>query len=156
MDRWRSLVCRAPGFLRSSRGAAVALALLALGTGACSDNITEPVRFDAVQCTPEPSLLVGAIWQPFAFSALHAAFLHAAGPMATALGSTEQVDQIKQAMGDMPLPDDAKSKDTACRLLSVANSALVAMPNNPETLPDRDGIRLVLILAAGVLRGPTR
>ena len=156
MDRWKSFVCRAPGYLRTSRGAAVTLVLLALGVGACSDNITEPVRFDAVQCVPDPALLVGAIRQPFAFSALHAAFLHVAGPMASALGTSEEVDQLKQAMENMPLPDDNKSMDTACRLLSVANSALVAMPNNPETLPDRDGIRVVLMLAAGVLTGPTR
>jgi hypothetical protein len=132
------------------------LVLLALGAGACSDNITEPARFDAVQCDPDPALLVGAIRQPFAFSALHAAFLHAAGPMASAIGSSEQVDQLKRSMAEMPLPDDKKSMDTACRLLSVANSALKAMPNNPETLPDRDGIRLVLMLAAGVLTGPSR
>jgi len=118
------------------------------------DNVTEPVAFDPVKCAPSPALLAGANPQPFAFSALQAAFLHAAGPMTSALGSSEQVDQLKQAMNEMVLPDDPRSKDTACRLLSVATSALAALPDNPETLPDRDGIRLVLILAAGVL-GPT-
>ncbi|HEY6209296.1 MAG TPA: hypothetical protein VIW28_09560 [Gemmatimonadales bacterium] len=156
MDRRLGFVYRAPGYLRGSRGTAVAFVLLALGAGACSENITEPVRFDAVVCVPDPALLVDAIRQPFAFSALHAAFLHAAGPMASALGTSEQVDQLSQSMEEMPLPDDKKSMDTACRLLSVANSALKAMPNKPETLPDRDGIRLVLMLAAGVLTGPTR
>jgi hypothetical protein len=153
MDRWRGLVYRAPGFLRGSRAAALGLGLLALGAGACNDNITSPVKFDAVQCVPAPELLAGIIRQPFAFSQLHDAFLHAADPIATALGTTDEVNQIKLAMEKMPTLNDPKSLDTACRLLSVANSALEAMPNNPETLPDRDNIRLVLILAAGVLTG---
>ena len=59
-------------------------------------------------------------------------------------------------MAELVLPDDAKAKDTACRLLSVATSALAALPDNPETLPDRDSIRIVLILAAGVLAAGAR
>jgi len=151
MDRCRGFVRRAPSILPGSRGAAVALALLALGTGACENNITDPVSFHAVQCAPAPELLVGINRQEFAFSALQSAFLQAAGPIASAIGSFEQVDQIRLSLDQMPLPDDPKSKDTACRLLSVANSALTALPDNPETLPDRDAIRIVLILAAGVL-----
>jgi hypothetical protein len=151
MNRWLGFVYRAPALLRGSRGTPLALLVLALGASACQDNVTEPVQFDAVKCHAAPSLLADAIPQPFGLSALHAAFLHAAGPMALALGSSEQVDQLKQAMNEMVLPDDAKAVDTACRLLSVATSALAAMPDNPETLADRDGIRLVLILAAGAV-----
>ena len=151
MNRWLGFVYRAPALLRGPRGAALSVGLLALGAGACNDNVTAPVQLDPVRCTLAASLLVGVNPQPFTLSDLHAAFLQAAGPIAGALGSSEQVDQIKQAMADMVLPDDAKAKDTACRLLSVANSALAAMPDNPETLADRDGIRLVLILAAGAV-----
>src|ERR1043166_6175534 len=114
MNRWRGFVRRAPGILAGSRGAAVALGLLALGTGACESNVTEPVSFHAVLCAPAPELLVGINRQAFAFSALQAAFLQAAGPIASAIGSSEQVDQIRLSLDQMPLLDDPKSKDTAC------------------------------------------
>ena len=156
MNRWLGFVCRAPAFLRGPRGAVLSVGLLALGAGACDSNVTAPVQFDPVRCTPAASLLVGINPQPFTLTDLHAAFLQAAGPIAGALGSSEQVDQIKQAMAELVLPDDAKAKDTTCRLLSVATSALAALPDNPETLPDRDSIRIVLILAAGVLAAGAR
>ncbi len=140
------------GFLRASRGAALVFGLLAVGGVACESNLTQPPDpLHAVKCEPPAALLAGAQPQPLALGALHAAFLHAAGPMASALGSSEQVSQLTQAMEAMAAQDGSWALDTACRLVIVASNALTAMADNPETLPDRDGVRLVLILAAGVI-----
>lgn len=145
---WAALI----GFLRGPRGAALAFGLLALGGGACDSNLTQPDPLHAVKCEPPATLLAGVHPQPFALGAIHAAFLHAAGPMASALGSSEQVSQLTQATREMAAQDGPTALDTACRLLIVASNALTAMADNPETLPDRDGIRLVLMLAAAAIQ----
>ncbi len=72
--------------------------------------------------------------------------------MASALGSSEQVTQIMRAMEGIASRAGSPTTDSACRLLIVAGNALDALGDNPATLPDRDGIRLVLILAAGVIQ----
>jgi hypothetical protein len=38
-------------------------------------------------------------------------------------------------------------------MLSIAAGALAALPDTPVTLPDRDGIRLILALTAQSLAG---
>ena len=59
MNRWLGFVYRAPALLRGSRGAVLSVGLLALGAGACDNNVTAPVQFDPVRCAPEASLEVG-------------------------------------------------------------------------------------------------
>jgi len=140
------------GFLRCPKQAALAFALISAGGTACDSNLTQPDPLTAVQCETPAMLLAGVNSQPFALGALHAAFLHAAGPMASALGSSDQVEQLSLAMQEMAKQDGSHAVDTVCRLLQIASNAMAALPDSPETLPDREGIRIVLILAAGVLK----
>lgn len=138
--------------IRSALGVALAVGLLTLGVTACTSDITQPELFFAVKCEPPALLLAGANSPPFAFGALHEAFRHAAGPMTLALGSSEKVNQLKRALDGLARQEKPETLDTSCRLLQVASEVLASLPNNPETLPDRDGIRLVLILAARAVK----
>jgi hypothetical protein len=118
----------------------------------CGDGLTQPPdAFHAAKCELPLALLAGAEPQPIAFVDLHEAFLHAAGPMGSALGSSEKVDLLIQAMNTLGTEEETRSMDTACRLLLVASESLAALEDNPETLPDRDAIHLVLLLAVGVV-----
>jgi hypothetical protein len=68
--------------------------------------------------------------------------------MASALGSpdlttalSETTELVAQALGDgLPL--------TGCRILARAIESLDGLPEDPATLPDREGIRLILAIAA--------
>jgi hypothetical protein len=97
-------------------------------------------------------LLAGAVPQPLGYPLLRDALVHAAGPMSAALGSSREVDQLRQSMEQMIEAGQSRTLDTACRLILVANAALDALPATPETLPDREGIRLVLMIAAGIVK----
>lgn len=138
--------------LRGPRRAALAFALLSAGGTACESNLTQPGPLTPVKCETPAMLLSGGNSQPFALGELHAAFLHAAGPMASALGSSDQVEQLSLAMQEMARLDGSHAVDTVCRLLRITSNALAALPESPETLPDREGIRIVLILAASALK----
>ena len=131
---------------------ALCVGLLTLGTGACSSNLTQSDPLGAERCDPPAALLASAGSQPFTLEALHDAAVHAAGPMASALGSSDEVRQLVRAMEGIATRDGSHATDTACRLVIVAGNALDALGNDPATLPDRDGIRLVLILASGVIQ----
>jgi hypothetical protein len=138
---------KAPGV----KGRPAILWPLLVAMAACDSNVLGPEALSARRCDPPPMLIAGAQPQPFALGALREALLHAAGPMTAALGSSSEVDQLRKAMNGMANQDD-RVTDTACRLIFVASDALTALPPSPETLPDRDGIRLVLMLAAGVVK----
>lgn len=131
---------------------ALCAGLLTLGTGACSSNLTQSDPLQAERCDPPAAILASAGSPPFTLQALHDAVVHAAGPMASALGSSDEVRQIVRAMEGIAARDGSLATDTACRLLIVAGNALDALDNDPATLPDRDGIRLVLVLASGVIQ----
>lgn len=142
-------------WIRSLRGATLALSIATAGALGCGDGITEPEPEPAM-CDSAIALLDGADPQPFAFGDLREAFLHAAGPMVSALGSSQRVDQLRQAINALGASDDATRMDTVCRSLRVATESLAALEDHPETLPDRDAIRLVLILAAGAMQAGQR
>lgn len=125
---------------------------LTLATGACSSNLTQFNPLGAERCDPPPALLAGVDPHQFTLVALHDAVLHAAGPMASALGSSDEVRRVVKAMEGIAARDESQATDTACRLVIIAGNALDALGDDPATLPDRDGIRLVLVLAAGVIR----
>ena len=140
-----ALTCRAPRRSPSVAG----LLLLALVLGACDSKIPEPFA-------PEPCLLpaalVGAVQpQPFSPVALRPALLHAAGPMTSALGTGASADTLRRVLGDLGQSFAGNNFDTECRLVVIAWDALSELPDTPETLPDRDGIRLILALAARAL-----
>lgn len=138
--------------IRGARGVTLALGILTLGVLGCGDDLTRPDAFHATKCELPLALLAGADPQPFAFGDLREAFLHAAGPMGSALGSSEKVDLLIQAMNALGAEVETRSMDTACRLLLLASESLAALEDSPETLPDRDAIHLVLILAVGVVQ----
>jgi len=118
--------------------------------GACdAKDPREP--FAPVPCLL-PAALVGAVQpQPFSPEALRPALLHAAGAMTSDLGTGESADTLRRALGDLGQAFAGRNFDTECRLVLIAWGALSELPDTPETLPDRDGIRLILALAARAL-----
>lgn len=142
-----------------ARYRALALALCACAAGACDSNILDPDALNAVTCEPPAGFVAEVSAAPLniaSLAELQPALLHAAGPMAAALGSSEQVRQLTQAITAMAQSSSPAALDTACRLLIVASRALAAMPDTPETLPDREGIYLVLLLTAGFTKAGTK
>ena len=140
-----ALECRAPR--RSIPVAGLFLPLLVLG--ACDPKTPAPFE-------PQPSLLPAALVeavQPQTFTplALRPALLHAAGPMTADFGTGASADTLRRALGDLGQSFVGNNFDTECRVLVIAWDALSELPNTPETLPDRDGIRLILALAARAL-----
>jgi hypothetical protein len=135
-----------------TRNKALVLALCAGAAGACDSNITDPDALSTEACVPPAGFVIEGPPPSFNLADLEPALLHAAGPMAAALGSTEQVRQLTQAIKGMADAEGPAALDTACRLLTMASRALAAMPDTPETLPDREGIYMVLLLSAGVTR----
>ena len=136
--------------------AAPALLLAALGSASCESLPTEPrlrPTNSAVRCELPASLLIGVHPQPIASDGLRAALRHAAGPLASSFGWSEEVKQLVAALEDLAGTGRTQTPDAECRLLVAATEALAAVPGDPETLPDRDGIRLILILAAKTTQG---
>jgi hypothetical protein len=86
--------------------------------------------------------------QPFAPAAMISGLLHAADPMSSALEASDDVralqDAIRVAVNDI----SASDYDGACRLVTIADGLLAGLPDTPATLPDRDGMRLILALTA--------
>lgn len=132
-----------------------ALGALLLAASSCHRDVSRPDMFYSEVCTPPASLIADVQPQPFSFSDLRAALEHVAGPMAAALGSSEKVQFLSQAMTRLATASAGDGSDTACRLLYVASDALAAIPETPENLPDREGIRTVLLIAAGILKTGT-
>ncbi len=140
-----ALTCRAPRRSPSVAG----LLLLALVLAACDPKTPAPFA-------PEPCLIPSAlveVVQPQSFTptALRPALLHAAGPMTSALGTGASADTLRRVLGDLGQSFAGNNFDTECRLVVIAWDALSELPDTPETLPDRDGIRLILALAARAL-----
>jgi hypothetical protein len=86
------------------------------------------------------------VGEPFAPSEMQSALLHAADPMGTALGSSADVTALQDAIRIVATEVTTSNYDGACRLLTIAHGFLVGLPDTPETLPVRDGIRLILAL----------
>jgi hypothetical protein len=115
-----------------------------LAAGSCSD----PLGPEELPCAVPASLITQVAAQPADNAAIRAALLHAAGPMASALGSPEltatlgeTTELVAQALDDgLPL--------TGCRILARASESLDRLSDDPATLPDREGIRLILAIAA--------
>ncbi len=135
-----------------TRGAKSAFSLLTLSVLACGHDIMQPDAIQGRQCEVPLALVTDADPLPIEFGALREAFLHAAGPMAAALESSSSLDLLRQAMNRLGAQEETASMDTACRFLLVASESLAALANSPETLPDREAIRLVLTLAAGAVQ----
>lgn len=131
----------------------VLLPALALMTAACDSNPMGPGPLASAPCQMPSQDLVGTAMEPFAPAALQSALRHAAGPMAAALGSGQVADELVKATSQLSTGLGGRSGDTECRVLRVASEALARLPDDPGTRPDRDGIRLVLVLAARALTG---
>jgi len=116
---------------------------------ACDSNPMGPVPTAA---TPEPCLqaLFGAAIAHVPLpSDLASAVEHAAGPMAEAVGaptlSAELADLRRGFLSSKPSSSPVMND---CGAVNRAAAALVQVPDTPKTRPDREGIRLVLMLVA--------
>ena len=141
---------------RGVRGVTLSLGILSLGALGCGDDLTQPEASTSAHCAVPLALVADHNPEPLALADLREAFLYAAGPIGSALGSSERVDRLKQAMDALGSQSETRNMDLACRLVLAASESLSALEDIPETLPDREAIRLVLLLAAGVVRAGMR
>jgi hypothetical protein len=71
--------------------------------------------------------------------------------MSSSLGTSWAVGELARATAQLSVDLAVHQGDADCRLVRVALDALDDLPNDPATLPDRDGVRLILSLAAHAL-----
>jgi hypothetical protein len=86
--------------------------------------------------------------EAFAPQAMHSALVHAADRMSIALGSGVEQEALRAAVLLLDRDIAAFQFVEACRELTTAFGSLTDLPDVPATLPDRDGIRLILALTA--------
>lgn len=123
--------------------------LLLVAITACGDHsLAGPSGFTRAPCRPPADLVAMVTGRPFAPTAMRSALLYAAAPMSSALGTTTDVHGLQDAIRIVVTDIDASDYDGACRLLTIAGGFLSGLPATPSTLPDRDGIRLILALTA--------
>ena len=130
---------------------AVLLALVLLNAG-CGDKlmlVTGPVAL--VSCRPPAELTAMVTGPPFALIETRSAVQHAADVMSTALGLGADVRALQGFTTALAGDIAASRTNDACRNLTSAYGALKALPDTPATLPDRDGIRLILALTSQAL-----
>lgn len=132
------------------RSVAPVAAILVLAT--CSDPLGPEER----ACSVPPSLqnIVAAqtvqSTQP-SNSAIRSALMHAAGPMAAAIGASQiTAPFIVEAMAAAESLDEGLGR-SGCHHVVAAVTHLDNMPDDPATLPDREGIRMILAIAASAL-----
>jgi hypothetical protein len=120
--------------------------------GACDSAVTAPKAFNEERCAVPVALAQSVYDHTFPSTALRPALQHAAGPMASVLGEGQLTHELREAIAILGKETNGPElHDTHCRLVVIASAALRRMPNTPETLPDRDGIHLVLALLANAL-----
>jgi hypothetical protein len=128
------------------------LAALMLVLGACDSAVTAPKAFNEERCAVPLALAQSVYTHSFPSTSLRPALQHAAGPMASVLGEGQLTNELRESIAILGSTADAPTlHDTHCRLVVIASAALRRMPDTPETLPDRDGMRLVLALLANAL-----
>lgn len=129
------------------RSALMLLLLLALT--ACGDRSpVAPDGFTRTPCRPPAELVAMVTGPPFAPAAMRSALLTAADPMNNALGTTQDVRALRDAIHIVVADINVSDYDDACRLLTISSTLLAGLPAAPATSPDRDGIRLILALTA--------
>jgi len=125
------------------------LLFLVVAVTACGERSpVAPDGFTRTPCRPPAELVAMVRGQPFAPAAMQSALLHAAGPMNNALGAGKDVRALQDAIRIVATDISASNYDGACRLLAISGRLLFGLPDTPATLPDRDGIRLILALTA--------
>lgn len=114
--------------------------------------VTAPKAFNEERCAVPVALAQSVYTHSFSSASLRPALQHAAGPMASVLGDGELTNELREAIAILGKETDGPTlHDTHCRLVVIASAALRQLPDTPETLPDRDGIQLVLALLANAL-----
>ena len=120
--------------------------LLLFVVAACGDSPLGPEGFSRIPCRAPAALVAMVVGEPFAPAEMNSALLHAVDPMSTALESSADVTAMQDAIRIVATDVTTWNYDGACRLLTIAYGFFVGLPDTPATLPDRDGIRLILAL----------
>jgi len=141
-----------PEFGRTALG----FGLIALGALACEGSLAPTAPSDPVSprvtCELPSWLMAGNRPEPLGLDPLLSALQHAAGPMSSALGTSEPASRLARAIEAMAAREGLLAVEPSCKPMLEAAEALQALPDDPETRPDRDGIGLVLTLAAALMR----
>jgi hypothetical protein len=114
---------------------------------ACDTMATEPDAYDETKCRVSAELAASVTTNSNEVD-LVPALEHAAGPMTRVLGEGQLTEELRESIELLASGDGYALRDTQCRLLLIATTALDRMPDTPETSPDRAGIQLVLGLLA--------
>ena len=86
--------------------------------------------------------------------ALRPALEHAAGAMASVIGSGELAASLAGLAGFAQALNAENLPINGCRTIVAAMNVLETLPDDPATRPDRDAVRLVLALAGAALNTP--
>lgn len=122
----------------------------AFAATACSDNPTSPESLEG-PCDPTVVIRHTPVATPPPLSAVREALIHAAEVMSKGLEDSAQSRTLLRELTALHPPVGPVNAEVTCTLLVRAGEALDAVPDDPATRPDRDGIQLILDLAAGAL-----
>jgi hypothetical protein len=124
--------------------------LLLLAT--CSDPLGPEER--ACSVPPNLQAIVEALTvqaQQPSPAAIRSALVHAAGPMAAVIGASHLTAPIAgETMAAAESVADGLNR-SGCHHVVAAATHLDNLPDDPATRPDRDGIRMILAIAANAL-----
>jgi hypothetical protein len=129
-------------------------ALLLAACAACDAGplaVEEPDLESGSLCQLPQELLGGSAGALADLSALRPALAHAASLMTPSLPVGPARDQLQRSLTLLLAQGFGTVADTDCAQVSSAWTSLAQIPRTPESLPDRDGIALVLALAARAL-----
>ena len=130
----------------------IVLSTLVLVLAGCNDQlILAPRPVAPTSCRPPAELTAMVTGQPNALIDMRSPLQHAADKMSTALGLHADAVALRDFTAALVGDIAASRMDDACRHLTSAFGALKALPDTPATLPDRDGIRLILALTSQAL-----
>jgi len=146
-------VTRDPSFFAPPRWWRVlGIPALVLSIAACETTPFEPGDvFSPIPCALPASLLEATTGPVPSLQSLRSAVLHAAGPMSAALEGGPSAAEVGLSLAALGKSFDASNFDTVCRFLGLASTALSNGSGAGASLPDRDGIRLILSLTARAL-----
>jgi hypothetical protein len=131
----------------------VGATLLPAALAACDGGpvaVEEPESESAFLCPLPQELLSGSAGPLDDRSALRGSFAHAATVMTPSLPEGPARDRLREDLGLLGQTFGAQL-EADCAHVASAWSSLAAIPRTSESLPDRDGIEMMLALAARAL-----
>lgn len=126
----------------------VTLSIFATATLVAAGSCADPLGPSEQPCAVPASLVMQLAAQPADDASIRSALLHAAGPMARGVGSPELTSLLGETTTLVPQALSDGLPLTGCSIVARTAESLARLSDDPATLPDREGIRLILAIAA--------